>query len=123
MPGTITLDTTVFGAGQLYKGFSDLEEEIEVFGTEHFSPRGDLTLIESGQKLRWTITWDKIPKTTRDAVRALSRLSRTFTFIDPDGVSYTVQCPQQGRYKSGIGINGADNTKLYYGVTLVIWEV
>lgn len=123
MPSTISLNGSTYGGGGTYKGFSNIEEDIETFGDEMIALDGTLTQLQTGQKRRWTITWDKVPAATRNAVRTLATVSGGFVFVDQDGTSYTVQCPFSGRFRGGIGINGADNTKLYYGVTLQIWQV
>lgn len=122
MASTISLDGSLFGLGQARRGPSNIDEDLEIFGSETLGRDGTLTLLQTGAKRRWTLSWDKVPRATRDAVRGLALLTRTFTYTDPDGTSYTVQCPKSGRYKSGIGILAADNTLLYYGVTLTIWE-
>lgn len=119
MADHITLNGTVFGTGGSLKGPSNVEEELLTFGTEFEAYNGDMTLLQTGQKRQWTISWDNVTAATRNAVRALAGLTSAFTYIDEDGNSFTVQCPTQGRYQSGIGIIGHGGT-LYYGVTLLI---
>lgn len=119
MADHVTINSVIFGVGGSHKGPTNIEEEILTFGTEFEAANGDLTMLQSGQKTQWTLTWNDIPKSTRDAIRTLAKLTTTFPFVDEDGNSFTVQCPKQSRYKSGISII-ANATTLYYGVTLVV---
>lgn len=119
MADHITLNATIFGLGGSHKGPTNIEEEVLVFGTEFEADTGDLSMLETGKKRQWVLTWNDIPVATRTAIRAIALLSSTFTYIDEDGNSFTVQCPKQSRYKSGISII-ANATTLYYGVTLTI---
>lgn len=119
MADHITLNSVIYGTGGSHKGPSNIEEELLTFGTEFEAANGDVTLLQTGQKRQWVVTWNDIPVATRNAIRTLAQLTSTFTYVDEDGNSFTVQCPKQGRFKSGITII-ADGTTLYYGVTLTI---
>jgi len=118
----IKLNNVTFGKTGL-QGPTNVEPDLLVFGSEQETRNGALSLLETGKKWHWTITWDAVDVATRNAVRSIALLSSTFTFVDEDGVSHTVQCPKEGRYKAGISITGSDGGgTLYYGVTLVIRE-
>jgi hypothetical protein len=123
---TISINTVLFGAGQPRKGPSNIERDLEGFGLEERAPTAELVQIIDGSsslKWKWTLTWNNVPAATRSAVEAIAQLLVSFPFVDQDGIAYTVMCPLSGRYRDGIGINGKDNTTVYYGVTLVFEQV
>lgn len=123
MANTIGLNSVLFGAGQSRKGPSNIEREYEGYGVDERAANAEPMQIADGFKWHWTLTWDKVDPTTRAAVATIAQIYGTFPFVDQDGTTYTVQCPLSGRYRDGIAINGANNTVLYYGVTLVFEQV
>ena len=115
---TISLNGTTFGP-------STIAVEIEKIGTEQVGADGTRNWMQrldgSSQpihKRTWTLTWEKVLAALRTSIRSVFLLATTFTYIDEDGTSYTVQCEKQD-YKDTIAFISASGT-LYYNVTLTI---
>lgn len=115
---TISLNGTTFGP-------SKIAVEIEKIGAEQIGADGHRNWMQrldgSNQpihKRTWTLTWEKVLAALRTSIRNVFLLGTSFTYVDEDGTSYTVQCEKQD-YKDDIAFVGAGPT-LYYNVTLTI---
>lgn len=68
----------------------------------------------------WTIRWDETNQATMQTVRTIARLMATFTFIDLEGVSYTVQTQDEFApefaFTSAAGVN-------HWNVELILYQV
>lgn len=75
----------------------------------------------TGHREWWELEWQRVPRATYDAVRAIGRLNTTFTFVF-EGVSYTGQCLDQ----DWAGQQDDDAVLIdrrYYDLTLTIRRV
>lgn len=103
---------------------SNIEPELIIVGEMLEAVDGTSTLIKDGtgpgEKWRWTITWENVAKSVRDAVRTIAKLNASFTFVDEDGDSYTV-LPELQPYSHRVN-TVVSNTVNTYDVTLKIRE-
>ena len=72
------------------------------------------------RKREWEVTWDKGNLTTRNALRTLHALATTWTFVDQDGSSYTVQTEEGDYQEDYVTTDKAGN--LYYSLKLTVRE-
>lgn len=73
--------------------FNPSEVEIkddEKIGDSRRMGDGTLRYYHRAFKGQWSITWNGVKETFIPAIRAIGRLTTSFTFIDYDGVSHTV---------------------------------
>lgn len=68
----------------------------------------------------WTLTWTLTPAVTRNALRTLLNVNGSFTFIDEDGSSHSVQCESDALQES-IAAQLPDGTRRY-DLTLTIYQ-
>jgi hypothetical protein len=71
-------------------------------------------------KREWELTWEKTNLATAQALRTIQRLMTTWTFVDFDGASYTVQTEDEDFEFSH---NFISSTTSYWDVTLKIMQV
>jgi hypothetical protein len=68
----------------------------------------------------WTISWEATNQATMQTVRTIARLMTTFTLVDLEGVSYTVQTEDEFApefaYTSAAGVN-------HWNVELTLYQV
>jgi hypothetical protein len=84
---------------------------------------GKRNWVQRAHKHEWDFGWNNVTETTRAAVEAIMALTTTFTLIDVDGASYTVQC-EESDYNEDTSADqylpGTD--ALLYNVTLTVHE-
>lgn len=91
---------------------------------------GDLKIMVNGKKRfyhrafkrQWQISWNGVSTTVLNSIRAIYRLTSTFTFIDEQGASFTVIC-LPGNFSSTLdATNISIKNVVYYDVKLTIDE-
>lgn len=107
-------------SGTLFKPMA-IEEKLIKVGTVIIAEAGNRTLVQRTFKREWTISWEGVPDTTRDAVIALAALATTFAFVDEHGVSFTVQT-EPGDHQSKTAFTTPANA-IYYDVSLTLHQV
>lgn len=74
----------------------------------------------SREKTDWELRWERVPQATRAAVLAVWALTATFTFIDPDGTSHTVQCETDDLTEEPDDEATLPDGTRYYNLTLTV---
>jgi hypothetical protein len=84
---------------------------------------GKRNWVHRTHKREWEIAWNGVPEATRAAIETIFLLTTTFTFIDLNGTSYTVQCEGDDYSQSTDADHYAfDDDTLRWDVTLRIHE-
>lgn len=81
------------------------------------SPVGARTWVHRAQKNDWLLEWEKVPETTRAAVKAIFDLTTTFS-VTLLGGTYTVQCEEEDYSEEQTDVL-PDGTR-YYNVSLLV---
>jgi hypothetical protein len=82
---------------------------------------GTRNRVERGtNKGKWVIKWEKTNAATMLALRTIQRLNTTFTFVDTEGVSHTVQT-EDDPFERGFALVSRSNVQ-YWNVTLTLYE-
>lgn len=105
--------------GTLFKPMA-IEEKLVKAGTVIEFEAGNRTLVQRAVKREWTISWEKVPETTRTALATLAALSTTFTYTDEHAVSYTVQI-EPGDHQCKTAFTTPANA-IYYDISLTLHE-
>ncbi len=110
-----TLNGTVFYP-------SEVDTTVEKKGEVKEMISGATRFFLKAHKRTWVLTWNKIPDSLVQSIRAIYLLTSSFTAKDEWDTSYTVLCLPGGfNHKldaASIGLNGIE----YYDVTLTIQE-
>ena len=102
---------------------TSVESEEERIGESRRMGDGTLRYYHRAFKSKWTITWEKVRESYVPAIRTISRLLTTFTFIDHEGTSHTVMV-LPGGFKTTLHADGVDMVGIKrYTITLAIDEV
>lgn len=107
-------------SGTLFKPMA-IEEKVLKIGTLVEFEAGNSTFVYRAVKREWTITWEKVPETTRAAIITLAALPTTYTFVDEHGESFTVHS-RPGDHQSKTAFTTPANA-IYYDISLTLHEV
>jgi len=105
---------------------SDVAMQESKIGKTQINANGGRTFIHrtSGgspiYKRQWDLSFDTITEARRAALRTLSRVTTTMTFVDDTGASSTVQT-EDGAYSQSVAFIALDGS-LYYNVSLTLYE-
>lgn len=112
----ISLNGTTYSGTPLSLGApwkpSKITRRIIKIGTTNIAANGTRTLVLRGNKSEWDLEWEKVDAITRNAIRTLHALSTTFTFVDEDGASWTVQT-EEGDQEDTTAFTSPSNTQYY----------
>lgn len=96
-------------------------KEIKV-GTVLIAADGTRNRVERNVIKRiWEISWDGTNTATMQTLRTIQRLMTTFTLVDIEGNSFTVQCEDEEFAPEFAWIDPAGNR--YWDVTLTVYQV
>lgn len=119
---TVTRTITMNGTVE-YPTSIEPDEQSGRQGENLVADNGGLTVVVTGTKRRWVLTWGSPLPAVVDRVRALYALG-TFTVVDHLAATYSVTVPIGGmRWK--VNYEPGNNTTpgtLYPDLTLSIWE-
>jgi hypothetical protein len=106
-----TYDGTPAAGSNPWKPASITRRDIKI-GVTNVAADGTRTLVLRGIKREWDIEWEKVNATTRNALRTLHALTTTFTFVDEDGTSWTVQT-EEGDHEDSTAYTSGANVQYY----------
>lgn len=102
---------------------TSVEYEEEKIGESRRMGDGTLRYYHRSIKRKWTITWTGLRETYLAAVKSIAALTTSFTFVDYDGVSYTVLI-LPGGYKHSLNADKVDGLGVKrYDITITLDEV
>lgn len=99
---------------------SDIQRRTKRTGTLTVAANGARTWTQRGTKQEFVVSWRLVDNTIRAAIQTIANLTTTWTFVDENGASYTVQCEGEP-IDAAVGlIDGAGDP--LYDVTLTFFE-
>ncbi len=102
---------------------TSVEYEDEKIGESLRMGDGTLRYYHRAFKGKWSISWSNVKETSVTPIRAISRLTSSFTFTDHEGNSFTVMVLPGGA-KFSLSADGVDNAGVKrYNVDLTLDEV
>lgn len=100
---------------------STIERKDSKIGKTLIAASGKRNFVSrSAFKPLWTLRWDEVNLSTRNAVKAIHALNSTFTFVDEQGSNWTVQCEEDDAYSESTSFTDNDGNIYYTSVTLII---
>lgn len=102
---------------------SSIDRKEDKIGDSKVMANGYKRFYHRAFKNQWQIAWNGVTTDVLNNVRAIYRLTSTFTFVDEQGNSYTVLCLPGGFSSTLDAANISINNVVRYDVQLTIDEV